>query len=439
MKWHFNKKNTTYAIYACAVILFAVLCVGLVLNLDSVGRFFKNITSNILAPIFIGIILAYLLNPVLRMFESLYGKWSKGKIGKKGLRALGILSSYVVFFLLLGVFFYILVPQLIQSIDDMVDQAVGLFNEVPHFLQNLIDENESFAEFYETLITNFNIQSILDEMKNYVGTILIGSFDFVMSIFGFLKNALLGIFFSVYFLASKEFLISQIKRFFLAFFSFKRNVSLGHFMTTVDKKFGQFIRGKMLDSCIVMFIVYILTWIFGMPYYPMIALVIGITDLIPVFGPFLGAIPSAIIILIAPGGGLKATLIFAAIILVVQQIDGNIIAPKILGDHVGMSGVWIMIAVTTMGALFGVIGMFFGVPIFAVIYTLVGEAIHKKLVKKGLAEQLDADTDEDKPTEEKIGFFEKVKRFFSRNKEPVPDTDGASDGDTPTDDESLDK
>ncbi|MBR2986941.1 MAG: AI-2E family transporter [Clostridia bacterium] len=420
-QWHFNRKNTTYAIYACAVILFAVLCVALVMNLEAVGAFFSGIISNIFSPIFIGIMLAYLLNPILHMFEGLFAKWSKNKLGKKGLRALGMVSAYLLFFAFLAIFFAILLPQLIQSISDLADLAIAFFNDLPFFLQNLIDTNETFAEIYETVMTSFNIQGLLDDLQEHLGTIVIGSFDFAMSVFDFLKNALLGLFFSVYFLASKEFLIAQIKRFFLAFFSFRRNVTFGHFMTTVDQKFGQFIRGKILDSCIVMLIVYVLTWIFGIPYYPMIALIIGITDLIPVFGPFIGAIPSALIIFIAPTGGFRAALIFAAIILVVQQIDGNIIAPKILGDRVGMGGVWIMIAVTTMGALFGIIGMFFGVPIFAVIYTLVGEAIHKKLVKKGLAEQLEADADDEAPKESPT-LFMRLKNILKK-KQPIEATD----------------
>lgn len=408
-----------------------MLCVALIINLEAVGNFFGGIVSNIFTPIAVGIILAYLLNPILQFFEKCFTKWSKGKIKKKGLRALGIISAYLIFFAALAAFFYVLLPQLIQSVEDLVDQAIGFFNQLPLYLQDLIDKNETFADFYETLLTNFNLQGILDRLQNYLGTILLGSLDVALGIVGFLKNALLGLFFSVYFLASKEFLIAQIKRFFLAFFSFRRNVVLGHFMTTVDKKFGQFIRGKILDSCIVMFIVYILTWIFNIPYYPMIALVIGITDLIPVFGPFLGAIPSAIIIFIAPSGGFRATLIFAIIILVVQQIDGNIIAPKILGDRVGMGGVWIMIAVTTMGALFGVVGMFFGVPIFAVIYTLVGESIHKKLVKKGLAEQLEVDkeSEEETPT-----LFVRMKRRITRKKQMTEEIVS-----TPADDDSLDK
>lgn len=415
------------------MILFAVLCTALIINLEAVGEFFGGLVSNIFTPIAVGVILAYLLNPILQLFESLFAKWSKGKLNKKPLRAFGIIAAYLVFFMALSAFFYVLLPQLIQSIQDLIDQAITFFNQLPLYLQDMIDKNETFADFYETLMTNFDLPGLLNEMQNYLGTILLGSLDVVASIVGFLKNALLGLFFSVYFLASKEFLIAQIKRFFLAFFSFRRNIALSHFMTTVDKKFGQFIRGKILDSCIVMFIVYILTWTFGIPYYPMIALVIGITDLIPVFGPFLGAIPSAVIIFIAPNGGFRATLIFAIIILVVQQIDGNIIAPKILGDRVGMSGVWIMIAVTTMGAIFGIIGMFFGVPIFAVIYTLVGEAIHKKLVKKGLAEQLEADEEQD---EESPTLFVRMKRHFTRKKQLTPEI---SETPTPADDESLEK
>ncbi len=415
MKWQFNKKNTTYAIYACLVILFGVLCVALIINLPAVSEFFGGITSNIFTPIFVGVIVAYLLNPILVSFEKLFAKWSKGKLGKKGLRAIGLISAYLLFFAFLTIFFIILLPQLIQSIKDLITQTIDLVNSLPILIQDLIDKNKSFAEFYTLLMNNFDLNGIVQGLQDKLLGLGQNLIEAVLSVVGFLKNAFLGLFFSIYFLASKEFLIAQIKRFFLAFCNFKQNVTLGHFMTTVDKKFGQFIRGKILDSCIVMVIVYILTWIFAIPYYPMIALVIGITDLIPVFGPFLGAIPSAIIILIAPNGGFNAALIFALIILVVQQIDGNIIAPKILGDRVGMGGVWIMIAVTTMGALFGIIGMFFGVPIFAVIYTLVGEAIHKKLVKKGLAEQLELDEEneaEDAPT-----LFERVKRLFTRKKE----------------------
>ncbi len=416
MKWQFNKKNTTYALYACGVILFAVLCISFLVNKDSYHGVLDTIRS-IFDPIFFGIIIAYLLNPILRLSEKLYRKAFGKKLGNRGIRALGLTTTYILFLALVTAFLAILLPQLIGSVEDLVDQSVSLINSIPLRLQELIDTNEAFAELYDLLVNNFDIVGKLSALTDRLGDLLMSSLDILLGLVATVKNLALGLFFSVYFLASKELLINQIKRFFLAFFSFKQNVALGHFMTTVDMKFGQFIRGKILDSTIVMVIVYILCWIFQMPYYPMIALIVGVTDLIPVFGPFLGAIPSGIIILISPAGGFSKALLFALLILIVQQIDGNIIAPNILGDKVGISGVWIMVAIVLMGGLFGIFGMFFGVPVFAVIYTLVGEAIHKKLLKKGLAEQMDDEQID--PPENKPNLFMRIKnRIFSKKAVP---------------------
>ena len=351
------------------------------------------------------------------MFEiKLFMRISKGKIGKKGLRALGLICTYICFLLFITAFLSILVPNLVSSVRDLAGQLASFINSIPFRIQELIDTNENFASLYELLMNNFDIPGTIDSIVETIiggtGSIVSSSVNFLISIFTVAKNLLLGLFLSIYFLASKEVLIMQIKRFFLAFFSFKQNIVLGHFMTTVDKKFGQFVRGKIIDSMIVMVIVYLLTWIFGIPYYPMISLIIGVTDLIPVFGPFLG--------------GLRKAIVFAVIILVVQQIDGNIIAPNILGDKVGIGGVWIMIAILVMGALFGIFGMFFGVPLFAVIYTLVGEAINKRLLKKGLAEQINTEqTENDKNPP---GFFgrRKSKRTKVAAEEHGISTDGDS-------------
>lgn len=416
MKWQFNKKNTTYAIYACGVILFAILCIGFMINKESYVKVWDDLFNAIISPIFFGIIIAYLLNPILRGCERLLDILSSRRMGKRWRRAIGLVLTYCLFLLFVTGFLLILIPQFIQSFDDLIDQAMALSNDIPIYLQNAIDQNDSFAAFYETIINNVDLQSFIDGLQGNVGNMIIFTANFVMSFISTMTNLLLGLILSIYFLASKELLIRQIKRFCIAFFSFRRNVTLSHFVETVDTKFGQFIRGKIIDSIIVMLIVYLLLWIFGIPYYPMIALIIGVTNVIPVFGPFLGAIPSAAIILIAPSGGLRAALIFSAIILVVQQIDGNILGPAILGDRIGISGVWIMLSVILMSGLFGVFGMFFGVPIFAVIYTLIDEAIHKRLVKKGIAEQLEDDSNESSSKKKENVYF-RVKRHFAARKE----------------------
>lgn len=418
MNWQFNKKNTTYAVYACGIILFTIACIALFINKDA-GAGILDTVSGILMPIFVGIVVAYLLNPILRLFERLFNKMFRGKAGKGVLRALGLIATYILFLGLVTAFMALLIPQIYGSVGEMVNRVMELVNSIPLYIQDLIDKNDSFADLYEMLATNFDLSGMMGEITGNLDSILNSVVSFTKSMVSFFSNALLGMFFSVYFLASKETLIMQVKKFFLAFFSFKNNVRLGHFMTTVDTKFGQFIRGKLLDSTLVMIIVYILTWIFGMPYYPMIALIIGVTDLIPVFGPFLGAIPSAIIIFLAEEGGFRKALLFALIILIVQQIDGNIIAPNILGDRVGISGVWIMVAVVVMGGIFGIFGMFFGVPAFAVVYTLVQEAVDKRLTKKGLAEQFEIDEDNNRPP--KPSLFTRVRnRLFRKKKEDTP-------------------
>ena len=419
MKWQFNKKNTTYAIYACGVILFAILCIGFMIHKESYIKVWDDLFNAIISPIFFGIIIAYLLNPILRGCEKFLNFISSNRIGKKWRRAIGLIVTYAFFLLFVTGFLLILIPQFIQSFDDLITQATNLADSIPLYLQNAIDNNDAFAKVYEVIIANVDLQSLIDSLQGNVGNMIIFTANFLMAFVSTMTNLLVGLILSVYFLASKEFLIKQIKRFCLAFFSFRRNVALSHFAETVDIKFGQFIRGKIIDSAIVMVIVYLLLWIFGIPYYPMIALIIGVTNIIPVFGPFLGAIPSAMIILIAPSGGLRAALIFSAIILVVQQIDGNVLGPAILGDRVGISGVWIMLSVILMSGLFGVFGMFFGVPIFAVIYTLVSEAIHKRLVKKGIAEQLEFEDESAQKKKENVYF--RVKRHFVARKENKTD------------------
>lgn len=426
MKWQFNKKNTTYAIYACGVILFAILCIGFMTNKASFVRVWDNLFNAIISPIFFGIIIAYLLNPILRGCERFLDFITSHRINKVLKRAIGIFITYLLFFAFVTAFLLILIPQFVQSLDDLLTQAITLVDNIPIYLQDAIDNNDSFAKFYEKLVTSVDLQGLLNGLEGNLGTVIKITADFVIAFLSTMINLFLGLIFSIYFLASKEFLVKQIKRFCLAFFSFRRNVQLSHFIETVDTKFGQFIRGKIIDSVIVMFITYLLLWIFGIPYYPMIALVVGVTNLIPVFGPFLGAIPSTAIILISPDGGLRSALIFAAIILVIQQIDGNILGPAILGDRIGIGGVWIMLSVVIMSGLFGIYGMFFGVPVFAVIYTLVGEAIHKRLVKKGIAEQVENETLAASP-KGKPNLYFKIKRRLAARKEQSADEKTDSD------------
>jgi predicted PurR-regulated permease PerM len=385
LKLNWNKKYTTIAVYACLVIFFTVILINFMIQRDFVGDAFALIVS-VLSPIIYGVVIAYLLNPIMMFFEKkAYKKIHPNREKSTLRRGLALATTYLLFVIFLAGFLALLLPQLIKSIGELVTVVTDyVSNSLDSDVRNFLSFNEKLVEAYDAYMQDSKLIEKLLVFSNQLKNLLLTSKDILVNFFVVLKDLLLGIFFSIYFLASKELLGRQFSRFFKAVLSSTANSRFMHIVKIIDEKFGQFIRGKLLDSFIVMCIVYLLCWIFGIPYYPMIALIIGVTDLIPVFGPFLGAIPSAIIIFIAEGGGFWKAIWFAVIILIVQQIDGNILAPLILGEKVGIEGVWIMTAVVIMGGFFGILGMFFGVPIFAVIYTLLGEWVHTRLVAKGV-------------------------------------------------------
>jgi len=235
-----------------------------------------------------------------------------------------------------------------------------------------------------------------------------------------MKNILLGIVFSVYFLLFKEHLLAQIKKFFMAFFPDHIYQKLAHYAVVTDHTFGGFISGKIFDSLIIGLLCFILMTIFRMPYAPLISMIVGITNIIPFFGPFIGAIPSAFIILVADPG---MTIWFILMIFALQQLDGNVIGPKILGDFIGLTPLWIIVSITLMGGLFGVFGMFLGVPTFAVIYIFVKEITEKNLQKKELPiETVSYYGDErylaiiNKSDAAKPSLFQTIRRKLSRKK-----------------------
>lgn len=402
LKLQWNKKYTTIAVYACIVILFTIMLVNFMIRQGTFDGIFTLI-GDVIAPIVYGLVIAYILNPIMRFFEKkVFRKIHPDKKRSKLRRAFALTSTYISFLAVITLFLWILLPQFVDSLTGLITSLIDYVSkDLMTDIRGILDFNEALLKAFNEFASDFDLVGKLSSFGSELVVILDFTGKMLASIFIVLKNLLLGLFFSIYFLASKETLMRQVRRLMLAIFNDKAMEEVSFVYHVINEKFGQFIRGKVIDSSIVMMIVYLLCWIFGIPYYPMIAVVIGITDLIPVFGPFLGAIPSAVIILIAEGGGIWKAITFALIILVVQQIDGNILAPFILGDKVGLEGVWIMTAVVVMGGLFGVVGMFFGVPIFAVIYTILGHWIHVRLVKKGL----DPDVEPEPPPPEEVKLF----------------------------------
>lgn len=370
---------------SCAVI--AILLYTMV-NLDSFSSIYKK-AEQILAPITIGCIIAYLCNPIMRFFEYIvFGKMKKGALH----RMLSLLLTMITVFGLVAGVIALIVPELINSINQLTKRLPSYAAGLRGFLENIIQElNEKLPEGVDIPSTDEllsflkldDIRSVLDKAGTFLSKVnaVDGIWKFLVSVFTAVKNLLLGLFIAFYILASKEKRSAQIRKARAALLTEKQDRKFTEVVTLVDKTFGSYVKGMLLDSLAVGIVTFILLSIFRVSDYNLlIAAICGVTNIIPVFGPFIGAIPSALIVLISNPSKL---IVFILLILVIQQIDGNIIVPRIQGNNTGISSLAVLIAITVMGSLFGVMGMIIGVPIFAVIIELCKRALEERLKKRG--------------------------------------------------------
>lgn len=377
MKINWDKKYTTIAIYAFIVICFSIVFANIISKLDA----FTGKMSQIMAvfqPFIIGFIIAYLINFILKFYEDrVFKKFIKGS--KKSLRGVAVILAYLTASLIFYVFIQFVVPQLVESITGLVNDIPRYLYDMKVILEQTLNETDISPE-YMTLI-NDKLTEITNWVLQLVTNLLPIIGGIVMAFASSVWNIILGIIISVYLLVDKEKFFALGKKVVVALFNDKHANIILNLANRTNLTFGKFIGGKIIDSAIIGVLTFIILTIFKMPYSLLISVIIGITNIIPFFGPFIGAIPSAIIILfISP---IKAVW-FGVIILVIQQIDGNIIGPKILGDSIGISAFWILFAILVAGKLFGLVGMIIGVPMFALIYSIVKDVIEIRLSKKGL-------------------------------------------------------
>ncbi len=383
-------KKMLIGITLYAVIFFATILIS---NLDAVNKFLAKVLT-VLRPVLIGLILAYLGNPFFRFFER------KAFFHVRPItlrRWLALLCTYLVLFLIIVGLLLLIIPQLVSSVqtfiqnfdanlDSMLEQVNGL----------LVDLNQKLPphEDGSPAIPYLNAAFIREKATMLWGELLkaLGenfrpeNMGFIKDLFGqastIVTDSIIGIFISLYLMASKEKRYAQVMKFRRAYFGDALNQRVTYALTVADRSFGGFLRGKLLDSCIVGLLVYTVCVIFNIPYAVLVAVIVGITDIIPVIGPFIGVIPTAIIILLTDP---IKVIIFVLAILVIQQIDGNIIAPKILGENTGVSSLCVMIAILVMGDLWGLVGMLVGVPLFATVIEIFKLYLDQRLDQKGLS------------------------------------------------------
>lgn len=382
---------------ALAMVAIALYCI---VNSDSLP--FTNLLNNlrnVMEPIAIGCGIAYLCNPILHFFESkLLKKMKKGGFR----RGLSLLLTVITVLLFAAVILALILPELVNSISHLVNNYNIYVQNLLTFLQSIIDQiTKNLPDVNIDVSDVDKLRTTLEQLFAYMGTgfsdvlAFLQKFmvdgDVMGNVWGFLttlvntfKNAILGIFIAFYILSSKEKRVAQINKFRAAFLSEKQDKKLGEVVKLVDRTFGGFLRGTLLDALVVGIMVFVSLTIFNVSKYNLlIAAICAITNIIPVFGPFIGAIPSALIVLISNPEHPIKVLVFAVIILVIQQVDGNIILPRIQGNNTGVSSLAVLIAITVMGGLFGIPGMIIGVPIFAVFIELFKRIIEERLTIKG--------------------------------------------------------
>ena len=385
-----ERRDSTYfkwGVTALAVIFISILLVVIFTDLPG---FFKLVTSilNILSPLISGAVIAFLLNPLVRLVDrrlapKLTKREKKPGAGKKLSRAVSIIFALIFAVLVIYAFFSILLPQLGESIQGIIDSAPKYFTSIEQWATNLLADNPDLQYYADMAIGK--IQDYLNEwvstsLPNDVQNVLTTVFTSAFSVVKRLANIVIGIFASIYILASKDKFQAQGKKIVVALFKPSRADHILHVGREINRVFNGFVIGKIIDSAIIGVLCYLGMLIFKLPYPALIATVVGVTNVIPFFGPIIGAVPSGLLILLV--NPLQA-FYFVIFVIVLQQVDGNVIGPRILGNSVGISGFWVLISITVATSLFGFAGMILGVPVFAVIYMLVSDAVNAALERKG--------------------------------------------------------
>ncbi len=387
MRRHFrwDKKYWFWGMTAFAVIAAAILFYMALSYLPALDNALKKL-SRILSPFIWGLVFTYLLTPLMRSMEKhlFYplGKklYRKNPVGAKRFgRVLSVLLSIVVLLAVLTALVYMILPQIYSSIETIITNSPVYLENLNNWFDKVLTDFPALQDFVDKQLgeVNNNFTSWLtDKVLPQVGSFVTNLTSGVYTVFRTVYNLVIGIIVSVYLLSGLEHFGAAFKRLLYSLFSIETAEKLLEGIRFTDRTFMGFINGKLLDSAIVGLICYIFCAVVQMPYALLVSVIVGITNIIPFFGPLIGAIPSAFIILMVNP---FQCLIFIVFVIILQQIDGNFIGPKILGSSVGISGFWVMFSIILGAGLFGFWGMLLGVPVFVVLYTIINNAVERRL------------------------------------------------------------
>lgn len=376
-----------------------------------------NLLLGILQPIIMGFVIAYLVNPIVKWLERYITIWlrtfmkQERKI-KRTARGLSVAGALVFLILIIAVLLAMVIPELYSSIERLVVSLPGQVDTFINWITPYLEGEGEIAQYVESILNkgvdffeNWAQTDLFPQTRNILASVTSGAISVVRALFNFV----IGIIVSIYVLLGQETFVAQAKKVTYAIFPADKGNVIISTVRRANHIFGGFISGKILDSVIIGILCFLGLTILRMPYTLLVSVIVGVTNVIPFFGPYIGAVPSAILIMLAnPIKGLY----FILFILVLQQVDGNIIGPKILGDSTGLNSFWVVFAILVGGGLFGVAGMIFGVPLFATIYYIFKKLTSWVLRRRGLPGETSAYRDVDH-IDEKTGelcFLEPEKK-----------------------------
>ncbi len=388
MKPQIDKKILTIGLTALGVIILSVCFIYLLFNGSLFYRGFKEFIT-VSMPVFYGLILAYLLAFIMNYVEE---KWLiplckrlKINVTPKSvakIRMLSITITLILSGLFIYIFLIIVVPRVYESLQNITASFPVYIDNLIHYIEWLLAKYPEIEEYILNLMSDYSdkiyetITQILPTMNEIIRNLSMG----VIGVIATLWDILIGLIIGIYILANKERFGGQIKKIMYAIFKTGTANNILSDIRFIDKTFGGFLSGKIIDSFIIGVICFVCLQFIGTPYSVLISVIVGFTNIIPFFGPFIGAIPSALLVLMVDP---MQCLYFVIFVFILQQFDGNFLGPKILGDSTGLpSGFWVIFSITIFGGLFGFAGMIFGVPLCAVVYAFIKRAVKKRLKKK---------------------------------------------------------
>ncbi len=392
----FYNKYMKWGLTALIVLVLAICFVFLVFKGQNIGDGL-DVFFAIIMPVIDGLIIAFIATPVLNWIEEkitfpIYKKLhidvKKQKI-KKQIRGISLLLTFFFIGSILYGFFSIVIPQLIRSIQSIIVQFPVYINNLTTLIEELLADNPEVEKYLEDLLDTYSAdldewleKNFLPKMNSFIGSISMSVTMSVISILRSLYNLIVGLIISVYVLAGKEKFASQGKKICYAMLERSTANQTIQAFRFINKTFIGFLSGKIVDSAIIGVLCFVGTSILQTPYAILISVIVGVTNVIPVFGPYIGAIPSALLVLMINPVKCIPFIIF---VLALQQLDGNVIGPKILGNSTGLTSFWVIFSIILFGGLWGVGGMVIGVPLFAVFYAGVRYIVNRHLSRKQLS------------------------------------------------------